>query len=373
MWIEELPNGKYKFCERYEDPLTGKLKKVSVTNVKKTKDVREQMLIKLNKRIEKILSENNHNDMTFREAYEAWNEIQKQKVKPSTILKNKTYLSYIISEIGDTHISKITAAKINKLILESLQSKRYAYVTAKQIMSLIKRIIIFASKYEGINKMEIIPFLEVPKINITKVDDFKYLEKEELKSVIKYLDDNDLYELKRMVEFQVSTGMRYGEMVSIDYDKNIDFDNKSIHIKNNYDFNNRIFTTPKNGKDRIIYFNDTVEKIIKEQIVFDKEKIVRYGIDRNNTLLFKNLHGKPIHIEVLNKNLRKIKINNKRVSSHYLRHTFITMAVQDKIDKDLIARQVGHSDTNMIDKVYSHFTNEMENQQKEAMLDFKII
>ena len=35
MWMEELPNGKYKFFERYKDPYTEKLKKVSVTMGKK--------------------------------------------------------------------------------------------------------------------------------------------------------------------------------------------------------------------------------------------------------------------------------------------------------------------------------------------------
>ena len=31
MWMEELPNGKYKFFERYRDPYTEKWKRVSVT------------------------------------------------------------------------------------------------------------------------------------------------------------------------------------------------------------------------------------------------------------------------------------------------------------------------------------------------------
>lgn len=31
MWIEELANGKFKYIERYTDPLTNKYKKVSVT------------------------------------------------------------------------------------------------------------------------------------------------------------------------------------------------------------------------------------------------------------------------------------------------------------------------------------------------------
>jgi len=40
MWMEELPNGKYKFFERYKDPYTEKLKKVSVTMEKKTPQAR---------------------------------------------------------------------------------------------------------------------------------------------------------------------------------------------------------------------------------------------------------------------------------------------------------------------------------------------
>ena len=31
MWTEKTPTGKYKYSERYPDPMTGKLKKVSVT------------------------------------------------------------------------------------------------------------------------------------------------------------------------------------------------------------------------------------------------------------------------------------------------------------------------------------------------------
>ena len=31
MWVEQLPNGKYKYFERYKDPYTEKWKRVSVT------------------------------------------------------------------------------------------------------------------------------------------------------------------------------------------------------------------------------------------------------------------------------------------------------------------------------------------------------
>lgn len=49
------------------------------------------------------------------------------------------------------------------------------------------------------------------------------------------------------------------------------------------------------------------------------------------------------------------------------------MAVERGIDKNIIACQRGNADTKMINKVYSHFTAVMEQQQWEAMPSFKII
>lgn len=53
MCMEELPNGKYKFFERYKDPYTEKLKKVSVTMEKKTPQARNQAAILLQEKINK--------------------------------------------------------------------------------------------------------------------------------------------------------------------------------------------------------------------------------------------------------------------------------------------------------------------------------
>ena len=59
MWMEELPNGKYKFFERYKDPYTEKLKKVSVTMEKKTPQARNQAAILLQEKINKKLEDKN--------------------------------------------------------------------------------------------------------------------------------------------------------------------------------------------------------------------------------------------------------------------------------------------------------------------------
>lgn len=47
--------------------------------------------------------------------------------------------------------------------------------------------------------------------------------------------------------------------------------------------------------------------------------------------------------------------------------------VEAKVDRELIARHVGHSSTKMIDKVYGHFTNKMGEELHQAIMNNKII
>lgn len=57
MWSEILSNGKVRFVERYEHPLTGKKLKVSVTMDKDNKTTRKQAQLALQCKIDQKLSE----------------------------------------------------------------------------------------------------------------------------------------------------------------------------------------------------------------------------------------------------------------------------------------------------------------------------
>lgn len=71
MWIEELPNGKYKFFERYKDPYSEKLKKVSVTLDKKTAQARNQAATLLQEKInEKLSIKYDISEITFQKLYD---------------------------------------------------------------------------------------------------------------------------------------------------------------------------------------------------------------------------------------------------------------------------------------------------------------
>jgi len=56
MWSEKTPNGKIKFVERYKDPLTDKMERVSEIMEKNTSSTRKQATAILNERIEELIT-----------------------------------------------------------------------------------------------------------------------------------------------------------------------------------------------------------------------------------------------------------------------------------------------------------------------------
>lgn len=373
MWIEELPNGKYKYVERYEDPLTGKQKKVSLTHTKKNNRVEKEMLLKLQEKIQKKLDlKDVDSKITLRELSDKWLKVYSENVKLSSVSRTRGSLNTLNEVLGDIQVSKLKASHINKYILDKMNARELVYNSASQLKSNISRVLKHGQTYHGVYTDDIVKALEIPKMNITEKDIYNYLEREELNMIVDhFISTNDL-ELKRMVVFQASTGMRYGEMVSLDYKTDIDLSEQSISINKTYDFQNRVFTSPKTGDDRVIYFNEDIAKLLKEQIHYTQLLTMSKGLPKENTQLFKTVHGNVIRNRKVNERLKKIKLS-KQVTTHTFRHTFVSLAVEKGISKDLIAKQVGHSDTKMIEEIYSHFTKGMQKQQKEAMLDFKII
>ena len=175
-----------------------------------------------------------------------------------------------------------------------------------------------------------------------------------------------------MCRFQVNTGMRYGEMVALDYEKHIDFENNAITIERTYSQHTKSFDTPKNGKSRTITVKPDLMAMIQRLIYEDKIKMIRHGLDKNNTLLFRSLFDKPLSITTMNYRLKQIHIEGKILSTHIFRHTFITHMVEAKVPSRQIAEYVDNS-TEMIERVYTHFSEKMKNELSEAVQVMKFM
>ena len=365
--MEELPNGKYKFFERYKDPYTEKLKKVSVTMEKKTPQARNQAAILLQEKIKQKLGEKQHfvSDITFEKLYEEFEENWKHGVKNSTVYASKNVKKEILKQIeGDYLVRNIDRRLLQKVIDQLLQDGRsHNYVS--KIKFKLNQIMKFAVRMNYIDTNEML-FVEMPRKVITTDDlrkkNTKYLDQKEFKLFIQNLKEEALCDYRitkyiRIAKVLFLTGMRYGELAALNYKEDIDFSKKTIHINHTYDFRQKERTTPKTVKsDRVITAPQKVLDIIKEQIIENATN----GFDTD--FIFINTLGEPITnvrvIAALKRHGQKIGID-KNITTHMFRHSHISLLAELGIPLTAIMDRVGHSDSKTTLEIYSHVTQKM--------------
>ena len=365
--MEELPNGKFKYFERYKDPYTEKLKKVSVTMEKKTPQARNQAAILLQEKINQKLGEKQHfvSDITFEKLYEEFEENWKHGVKNSTVYASKNVKKEILKQIeGDYLVRNIDRRLLQKVIDQLLQDGRsHNYVS--KIKFKLNQIMKFAVRMNYIDTNEML-FVEMPRKVITTDDlrkkNTKYLDQKEFKLFIQNLKEEALCDYRitkyiRIAKVLFLTGMRYGELAALNYKEDIDFSKKTIHIKHTYDFRQKERTTPKTVKsDRVITAPQKVLDIIKEQIIENATN----GFDTD--FIFINTLGEPITnvrvIAALKRHGQKIGID-KNITTHMFRHSHISLLAELGIPLTAIMDRVGHSDSKTTLEIYSHVTQKM--------------
>lgn len=367
MWIEELPNGKYKYVERYEDPLTGKTRKVSLTSTKKNNRVEKEMTKRLLKKIEQKKSRNVIEDITFQQLVNEWLNLYQERVKPSTYTVTRNNLNSLVDEFGEFKLKKMRPTHINRFILNR-HADGISRNTLSIYVSLFNRLFKHAVMYGYLKDNPIRDKIQLPYSPARKKPDFKFLERDEIKGLIEHLQENGHESFARFTLLMVNLGTRFGELASVRFE-DINFDDNKINIDRTFSRATYKFQTPKTGK-RQIYFHDDMRSVLADQIKYAKVKMLERGADKSNTLLFKSKGDMPIAIDYYNQELKTFK---PKLSSHWLRHTYISLMIEQGVNPRIIAEQVGHTDTTMIDRIYSHFTQTMKQQQKEMQKEFKVL
>lgn len=366
MWIEDLPNGKYKFFERYKDPYTEKLKKVSVTMEKKTPQAKNQAALLLQEKINKKLKTNNVKSVTFGEIYNLFYRQWEKTVKEST---KHTYLfvdNIIKKEINnDILLVNIDRRFIQEKLDKILEEK--SYQTATRVRIRLKNIFEYALNYSYIDNNEV-TFTSVPKppetIEEIEQKREKFLTMEEIKKLIDSLNSK-VYNQKYgdMVLVLALTGMRYGELVALQL-KNIDFQNKKIEIAGNFDSIHKIKTIPKTKKSiRNIKVSEAALEAIKRQIIRLTERF--QPLTDDDYIFCFDVWNSPITLPTFSQIIKKygaIAGIEKNLSSHVFRHSHISYLAEAGLPIKSIMDRVGHANAKMTLEIYSHTTKDMEDR-----------
>lgn len=367
MWIEELPNGKCKYIERYEDPYTGKLKRVSVTRDNKTRQTQKEAQYALNNKIAKRLnSVGIATTMTFKQLYDEWYQKYKFQVTENTYLQTKNSLRKIIEAIGaNTLIDKIDAPLLNKVFDDCIYNEGFSNRYVAILKSKVNLIFKFALKkgYLKNNPISNVVISYKPTFENKKVRN-KFLEDEEYNQLVSYLEShNERYAI--LCQWLYLTGMRAGEALALQksdiYKKD---DTYRIKITGTLMTRGRqVKDFKKSDRTKTPAGMRDIKLPIKGIVLY--ERLLK--LNPKGTFLFQTSKGTPFQIQPIN---RYFKIHQERMgisldktlSTHIFRHTHISKLAELGVPLPVIQDRVGHEDSKITQQIYLHVTKKMKEQ-----------
>lgn len=283
-----------------------------------------------------------------------WRESYKQKV-------NIVITKYLEIFFGKKYLDQITKTDLLRFRASLAKVK---HGTKQQILSAsrINQIMIplrmilneaaerysFESPFKNIKnlkepKPEVMPFTlnEVHKILVTVREDFK-----------------PYYTVRFF------TGLRTSEIDGLKW-KNVNFERREIYIKEAL-VNGILGPTKTDGSNRTIQMSPKVYEVLKIQ---------KQITSKRSEFVFCNRAGEALDYRLVNRRvwhplLRHLRLESRR--AYQSRHTAATLWLSAGENPEWIARQLGHSTTEMLFRVYSRYVPNMTRRDGsafEAMLD----
>lgn len=378
MWMEELPNGKYKFFERYKDPYTEKWKRVSVTLDSGSSRAKKEAQKQLDEKIAEKLQSLTTTDMLFTDVLSDWWELHRKSIKPSTI---KTMV-YAVDEVKDTFapdvkIKNITAKYTQQYFTDSEEN----HIKLKKQKSVLSMVFKYALDMELVDSNPIqrvrLPKKVVAYENMEKIED-KFLEQSELKRLLKAMKSyNRGYHVARMAEFMALNGCRVGEAGALKFE-NYDRENRTITINGTLDPTRKgsegIKTTPKTlSSIRVVDLTKKEIEIIEEFIELHKIRKSTNPDYKDMGFIFVSANGIPIHKSSIGKLMKNANATlkkpiNKPLHPHILRHTLISTLAENNIPLKAITQRVGHKDNGKTTmEIYTHVTKNIKSKVVDVL------
>ena len=336
---------------------------------------------------------------TQKEVLNKLNEIKYEINKDIYVEKNGIELVKIMEDIREEKFASNTISggqyarlkwTINKIKNSPIGNKKIQDITKKDIQDFLNSIKDLSDSYikkiyeqfvQAYHRAEIKkyisynPMYEVikPKSNKqTKVVDA--LEINVQKLFTQYLNkvsiENQPY--KNIFLIQLYMGLRIGEVLALGKE-NIDLENNLLYVKRTLT-NDKEFAIILGNKAKTYAGNRTLP--IPQFLTPIFEEQLKYANENLHNLIFTN-NNSYVRTSSVNQELKRIfkeelKVNNKDISTHCLRHTYGTRCVEAGMTAVVLQRLMGHKDVTVTLNTYTSVFNRFKEDELKKVNEYLI-
>lgn len=224
-----------------------------------------------------------------------------------------------------------------RLFYSYMDSKNYNKSTICRILSSIRSFYKYLSRNNYV-KSNIFKYATNPKKDKLLP---KFLYEDQLEELFSIPDLTTTLGIRDrlILELLYSTGVRVSELVSLKVN-DFNYDDMSIKVLG------------KGNKERIVYYGEYAEEVLKEYMKTHERK--------NHNYLFINSKGGQLTDRgvryIIDNIMSKLSVKT-HVTPHVLRHTFATDMLNNGCDIKVVQELLGHSSLKATE-IYTHVTNE---------------
>lgn len=385
--IRQRPDGTWEGRVTIgRDPGTGKQKQKSIYG-KTQQEVRKKMTAAIAAIDQGIYTE--PSKITVGQWLDMWLTDYLANVKPSTIEQYRYQIkTHLKPGFGNVKLSELTAPMIQHLYNNLKKPYQITQKTAFGETRKVQKNGLSAKSirnmnsvlHEALDKAVKIGYIH---INVCSAVTLPRVQKKEMKSItgenikrfLEAIKDNPFEDMYYVTLF---TGLREGEAIGLTWDC-IDFEKKTVTVYRQLQKERKRggqyqFVPLKNSKSRTFMIPDSIKSVLQQV----KRKQAANQLKVGNA--WKNEEG-FVFTDCLGNHLSKSTVYNnfKRCAEaagipetrfHDLRHSYATLALQQKVDIKTVSANLGHATVAFTLDVYGHVSEQMQKDSADRMQAF---
>ncbi len=321
--------------------------------------------------------------LTFSELMKEWkaNVLANQSI--SYYIAAQTVEKRFNSYLKERHLDKkpISAITVRdvQIFLNSFNTTehKYSQESVKGYRRILRVLFNEAMRYEWITKNPVCG----TKVGATKgdvclkeVNEKQVFSIKESQEFLNALDKEQESHIQFVIPIKLMllTGMRIAEIHGLRW-SDIDLDNKIIHVRRNRLYAQGFGWYEKLPKTKTSFRDIPIPQTLIADLETYKDWFRLADSDFDNKLdeyyIASNLKREPARTNAIGPWLKDFEIKNgfKLVTPHGLRHTYCSILLSQNVPIQTVSKYMGHSDSTVTLKVYSHFIPDTQDKAIQAL------